>query len=181
MADWILTYSGRKFYPTAPRAEDVSVRDVAHALSMLCRFTGHCHRFYSVAEHSVLVSQLVPAQHALWALLHDAAEAYVNDLARPLKHDPLLAGYREAEDRVLRAIADRFDLTWPMPEAVHEVDVKLSSNERADLFPGQEEVRGRGLPNLGRVRGLAPAEAEAEFLKRFKQLWWDRVREAEGL
>src|SRR5438128_12538670 len=82
--DWMQTYTGRAFYPLDPRLDDICIEDIAHALSMLCRYGGQCQEFYSVAEHSVLMSYAVNPQHALWALLHDATESYMGDLIRPL-------------------------------------------------------------------------------------------------
>jgi len=81
-------FSGGTFDILNPRAEDVRIEDIAHALSQQCRFTGHTKTFYSVAQHSVLASTLVAAPDELWALLHDASEAYMGDMNRPLKHAP---------------------------------------------------------------------------------------------
>lgn len=83
--EWILTFSGERFYPFSPAPEEVKTKDIAHALANICRFNGHTRGFYSVAAHSVHVSRLVPPEFALEALLHDAAEAYVGDMVRPLK------------------------------------------------------------------------------------------------
>lgn len=105
--DWIQTYSGRAFYPLAPYPQDVCIEDIAHALSQLCRFGGHCRRFYSVAEHSVLLSRVVVPEFQLWALLHDASEAYLVDVPRPIKKQ--LPAYVEAERRVMAAICARFE------------------------------------------------------------------------
>src|SRR5271156_4912831 len=80
---WIQTFTGKKFYPFNPKPQDIDIRDIAHALSNICRFTGHTKRFYSVAEHSRNVAKLVPAHMKLQALLHDASEAYLCDIARP--------------------------------------------------------------------------------------------------
>lgn len=85
-SDWMQTYTGRVFWPLEPRPEDVDIVDIAHALANLCRYGGHSKVFYSVAHHSVLVSQIVPPADALWGLMHDSAEAYVIDLIRPIKH-----------------------------------------------------------------------------------------------
>jgi len=84
IGDWIETYTGKQFYPLDPYPEDIDVRDIAHALSNLCRFTGHCRAFYSVAEHSIYVSTHVPKTMALQALFHDAPEAYIADISGPL-------------------------------------------------------------------------------------------------
>src|SRR5579862_5085028 len=88
---WIQTYTGRKFWPLDPRSWDVCLEDVAHALAVKCRYGGHCRGFYSVAQHSVLVSQLLAEWKAdiwtvRWGLLHDANEAYSADVVRPIKN-----------------------------------------------------------------------------------------------
>src|ERR1017187_2988058 len=115
---------------TAPAARWVAVRtlqktlveDIAHALAHRCRFGGHASKFYSVAEHSVHVSQLYLPEHALWGLLHDASEAYLVDLPRPLKLLPEFAPYREAECQLQRAVAVRFGLPPYQPASVTEAD-----------------------------------------------------------
>lgn len=115
--DWIQTYTGVKFYPLDPRAAEVRIEDIARALSLTCRFGGHIRRFYSVAEHCINVHDIAvrlghPAYNGipLCALLHDAAEAYVGDMVRPIKRDAKMEGYRTAEDRVLDAVLDSFGL-----------------------------------------------------------------------
>src|SRR5688572_18527016 len=88
VGDWILTATGRSFWPLDPRADEICIDDIAQALAKVCRFGGHCCDFYSVAQHSVLVAHLVERSHpqlALHALLHDAAEAYLGDFTQPLK------------------------------------------------------------------------------------------------
>src|SRR3990167_3312305 len=115
--NYILTYSGTKFWPLNPRVRDVVVRDIAHALAHKCRFTGHVKRFYSVAEHSVILANLPelaeqPCEVRLQALLHDAAEAYLPDVARPIKD--ALVGFREIEEGVLRVVFERFQLPYPV-------------------------------------------------------------------
>lgn len=166
--DWIQTFSGRQFWPMDPRADDVDILDIAHALSMQCRFAGHCIRFYSVAEHCVHLSRTVPREHALWALLHDASEAYLVDVPRPVK--PYLGGYREAEAVVMKAICARFGLPLEMPFAVHEADYRILGDERANLSACVVEW---SLPPQPLGVGLAywqPQVAEAEFLVRFGEL-----------
>src|SRR5512146_2196359 len=117
---WIQTYTGRQFWPFNPHPEDVRAEDIAHALSQVCRYQGHCLEFYSVAQHSVLVSYAVPDHLALWGLLHDAAEAYLADIARPLKHAfPYFMG---VEEEIEKVIAFRFALPWPKPESVSWAD-----------------------------------------------------------
>lgn len=139
--DWIRTYSGRQFWPLDPRPEEVYLVDIAHSLSQQCRFTGHCRTFYSVAQHSLLVADLVGPQNRLWALLHDAAEAYLCDVARPVKRDSMMRPYREAEEAVMRAICDDFALPYEQPEEVSVADKVMLGLEAADLM-GVE--RGQG-------------------------------------
>ncbi len=127
------TYTGRSFYPLAPRVEDIDPDDIAHALSMLCRYGGHTRHFYSVAEHCVLMSLAVPAEHALWALLHDATEAYLIDLITPLKQQ--MPEYRAAEARLMLAICERFRLPPYWPRKVKDADFRILLDERAALLP----------------------------------------------
>lgn len=166
---WMQTRHGRKFYPLNPRSEEVYIDDIAAALSKLCRYGGHCKWFYSVAEHSVLVSYCVPAEHALAALLHDAPEGYIVDMPRPIKHR--LRGYAEIEDRIWHAIAPRFGLPVDLPACVKEADNNVLLAEREQIM----EVTGEqwsvpGKPANVQVQCLAPPAAEAVFLGRFAQL-----------
>ena len=105
MTDWIQTYTGRKFHPLDPAMTDFDLRDIAHSLSLLCRFNGHCLRFYSVAEHSVRVSRILPDDLKLWGLLHDAGEAYLTDLPRPVKGQ--MPGFRDMEDKIVEYVTLR--------------------------------------------------------------------------
>src|SRR4051812_6540197 len=86
--DWMQTISGKAFFPLDPRPADVDIQDIAHALAFQCRFGGHVKEFYSVAEHSVRVSLICAHEDAKWGLLHDATEAYLSDIVRPVKRDP---------------------------------------------------------------------------------------------
>jgi hypothetical protein len=167
--DWIQTFSGACFWPLDPRPEDVNIIDIAHALSMKCRFGGHTKRFYSVAEHSILVSLFCDPPVALWGLLHDAAEAYSADVPSPLKAS--LAGWDDMEDRIMAAVAARFGLTGPEPEAVRYFDRAILTDERAALmtpcvraWPPMPERLGAS------VYGWDPRRAEVWFLERFAEL-----------
>src|SRR5437868_2917508 len=117
---WMQTSSGVAYYPLDPLPGDINIEDIAHALSNLCRFGGHCRRFYSVAEHSILVSRVVPRQHALQGLLHDATEAYMVDVPRPLKVE--LDNYARIEDLNWRCIAAVFGVPYEMHESVKRAD-----------------------------------------------------------
>lgn len=114
--EYIRTFTGRQFWPLDPRADEVEIKDIAHALSNMCRFNGHTKRFYSVAEHCVRVADLFRVEGkfgypGLLALLHDAAEAYLVDLPRPVKHSGALGRlFCEAEARVAAAVDRAFGL-----------------------------------------------------------------------
>jgi len=167
--DWIQTWSGRVFRPLDPSPGEIDIRDIAHALSLLCRFNGHCLAFYSVAEHSLRVSQQLPPEQALSGLLHDAAEAYISDLPSPIKR--LLPAFSEAEDRLLRIIARRFELCWPVPEAVWQADKLLLATEQRDLMHPPPAPWDLDLPPLpARIEPLEALEAERLFLARFHEL-----------
>ncbi len=169
--DFMQVYSGRQFWPMDPKPEEIHIEDIAHSLSLQCRYAGHCVKFYSVAEHSVLLAGwLLPrygAEIALWGLLHDASEAYLVDVPRPLK--PFLHGYKEAEARVMAAVAQRFGLAPDMPPPVHVADNRIVADELVNLRP--MAWHGRFDDPLGvRVQCWAPEQAEDEFLNTYVML-----------
>ncbi|RCV86950.1 phosphohydrolase [Billgrantia montanilacus] len=129
----ILTASGMTLPLTYPSWRLIDDRDIAQALSRICRFGGHSRQFYSVAQHCVLASHLVPPEDALAALLHDAPEAYIGDMISPLK--AMLPAYQAVEQRIWSAIAQRFDVDPVMPASVKQVDLQLLATERRDLLP----------------------------------------------
>lgn len=136
--DWMQTFSGQAFYPLDPRPADIMIEDIAHALGNLCRFNGHCTDFYSVAQHSVMVASLVQDRLAMTALLHDASEAYLSDMPRPLKRGSEIGRlYRDAEYRMERTIAARFGLVFPWPAPVREADERMLATECRDLMGGE--------------------------------------------
>lgn len=119
----IRTFTGLRVDPLNMAPEDVSIADIAHALSLQCRYNGHSRGHLSVARHSIWVSERLEACGlALWGLLHDAAETYLGDMVRPLKHAPEMRVFIEAETRLDEVIAEAFGLSWPMPAEVHEAD-----------------------------------------------------------
>jgi hypothetical protein len=168
----IITKRGREFRPLNPRVEDVDIRDIAHALSNMCRFNGHVREFYSVAQHSVLVSNLLDdePEYALWGLLHDATEAYLPDVTRPIKSH--IEGFCDIEDRLMAVIAEAFNLfpAWPMPKEVKLADNRLLVTEQRDLClgytPSLEDVEP--LPEV--IEPLEPIVARIRFLQRFNYL-----------
>jgi hypothetical protein len=131
---WIQTYSGRRFNPLNPNPDAIVIQDIAHSLSMQCRFTGHSRKFYSVAQHCVLVSYICDSQDALWGLLHDASEAYCVDVPRPLKRSGKMEGYREIENNMQAAVCKRFGLPAEEPVSVKKADTILLATEARDLM-----------------------------------------------
>lgn len=170
MKPWIQTASDGQFFLDVPRVEDVKIEDIAHALSNLCRFTGHVRRFYSVAQHSVLVSFECDREDALAGLLHDATEAYVGDVSSPLKS--MLPEYRAIEARVWRVIAARFGLPDELPESVRHADAVLLATEKRDLLGPVPASWGTWpAPMLERIdHPWAPEWACRNFLSRFREL-----------
>lgn len=175
--DFMQTFTGRKFWPMDARANEVCIRDIAHSLSLQCRYAGHCRRFYSVAEHCVHIASWlvgVAPEAALFGLLHDASEAYLIDVPRPVK--PFLSGYRDAEAKVMAAVCQRFGLPLEMPAAVHEADERIIADELVNLVRMQWHARhtdGLGVT----LQYWSPEEAEAQFLDMFYALGGDRVGE----
>lgn len=172
---WIITQSGKHFDFLDISPDAICIEDIACALSNLCRFTGQLQDFYSVAQHSVHVSYLVPPSFALDALLHDAAEAYIGDCSSPLK--ALLPDYQEIEKRVELAIARKFGIRtlgkWP---EVKHADLVMLATERRDLdlddgtpWPMLEDIE----PAPMLLAPLNPRQARVAFLHRYNELKGD--------
>lgn len=183
----IETFSGRFVDTKHPDPDSIILEDIAHALSNICRYGGHCSRFYSVAEHSVFVSKRMERKGygkamCLAALHHDDAEAYLGDVPRPLK--PLLgARYRDLTEKMDRAIVRGLELPFALDD-LHSEAVKQADNwalfvEAEHLLPSEGgdflRVQDDGVP--GRIvvpdywrGGLSPVEAEGLFLSRHWEL-----------
>jgi len=163
---FITSYTGHSVHALDPVPDELHIEDIAHALSNICRFGGHVRSFYSVAQHSVLVSRRLPVQHRLWGLLHDASEAYLSDIAAPFK--PALNEYRRYEERLMYAVAQRFGLCWPMPQCVHVVDKMIVVDEALSLLKKPPAWACEN-PRLGIY--IEPWDnPEEEFLAEFAEL-----------
>jgi hypothetical protein len=173
MSRWIQTFTGKAFDPFDPKPEDICIEDIAHALANVCRFTGHSRQFYSVAQHSVEVATRLPHELQAAALLHDASEAYLTDLPRPIKRRPEFQFYREAEERLQQAIYRRFGLKPSLEQAarIKQMDKQMLMLEKQLLLgkcakPWDDAalIHLRPAPQYPGFRAVLPAQAEREFL-----------------
>lgn len=169
---WFVTRSGNKFFPLAPKPEEILIEDIAFALSNVCRFGGHV-QFTSVAEHSCMVHDFCPPALKFLGLMHDATEAYLGDCVRPLKQQML--EYKAAECSLWKIIAEKFSLPEIMPPKIKEVDNRVLLTERNSLMPAGENTRDWYWdsflkPYDYRVNCWPPIVAEREFMKRYNEL-----------
>lgn len=166
----ILLNSGNYFNYQHPEHSQWTLDDIAHGLAMTCRFGGQARRYYSVAEHSVYVSRLVPAELAWDALMHDAAEAFICDMPKPLKE--LLPDYKAVEKRVESAIAGRYGLRDPMPAEIKIADIQMLRAEQLQVMGNNDDwVWTFDVPEPDvTIACLLPDEAKALFLARADEL-----------
>jgi hypothetical protein len=167
------TFSGRPFWPLDPRAEEVFIEDIAHALSLINRFGGHSKFPYSVAQHSILVSKHCDEADALWGLCHDMSEAYAGDVIRPIKNLPAMAGYIQVEEHIQKVIAEKWGLSPAMPTSVARADLVILATEARDVMGGQTGGDW-GLPYDAlpdeHIAPMRPERVEELFLSRFEKL-----------
>ncbi|MCA6108971.1 hypothetical protein [Bradyrhizobium cenepequi] len=166
----IMLRSGAWFDFCAPEDSQFTIEDIAHGLANICRYSGQCADFYSVAEHSILVSEIAVG-FELEALLHDAAEAFLGDITRPLKQ--MLPEYKRIEADVERAILKRFGVIGSVPPEVKQADLRVLAAEQRQIMPEGTDgwVRGQKVePAPIVVRYLPPKEAKRIFLQRFSAL-----------
>lgn len=165
---YIQTYTGRKFHFLNPTLEEIDIRDIAHALSNMCRFGGHVKKFYSVAEHSLYVSDKCSDENKLWGLLHDATEAYLVDIPKPIKG--FLTNYVEMENTLMKAIAQKFGLKGEMPVEVKDVDARMLFTEKEQVLH-YVDWRWQLEPYFDlEIECRTPFSAEQLFLNKFTSL-----------
>lgn len=163
----ILTHLGNRFDFLNPESSLFGITDIAHALAHLCRFNGHCETFYSVAQHSVLVSHLVPAEDALAGLMHDAHEAFIGDVSAPLKM--MLPDYRQLEAQIQSAVLAAFAIS-DIPSTVKHADLVALATEKRDLMPADATWITEATPSDYRIMTLPPVHAKQQFLARYAEL-----------
>ena len=166
----IVTVGENWFDYNDPQSWMISIGDIAHSLANLCRYTGHTHNFYSVAQHSVLVSKVVPQKRALAGLLHDATEAYIGDVAAPFKS--LLPKYRAYEKKIMEVIADKYSFEYPFHDSIKKADHKVYGWERSDIdiaWSSQlDNLNYESAPET--IQPLPPQEAYRIFIERFAEV-----------
>jgi hypothetical protein len=176
MSRWIQTFTGRRFDVFAPNPDHIHLLDIATALAHTCRFSGHVPYHYSVGQHSLLMSRVVPPAVALEALLHDAAEAYLGDVPRPIRQG--LQDYNAVMGLVETAVAQRFGLVYPWPDAIHEADMRMVITE-AHAF--NKDTTGWGIDAAPYgdvvVAPMYPKDVMELFIDRFLELESARVME----
>lgn len=173
--DWFQTHSGVRFFPLDPHPEDINIDDITHALARTCRFGGHVRDYYSVAQHSVIVSNIVPEELALYGLLHDATEAYIGDCVRPLKYS--MPQYREIEENLWGVVADRFGLHREIPAEVKHADNVALITERRDLLANQQEWgewTKAYTPLAEKINPFNHDQSETLFALRFQEIMENR-------
>jgi len=161
--NFITTYTGKKFHYLDPQPDEIDITDIAHALSLTCRFSGHCKEFYSVAEHSIRVADAVPMELRLQALLHDAAEAYITDIPRPIK---VAFGLEAAEQPILRCILLKYGLEG-INSVIKVVDDILCATEARDLMSNTDDWLGLPKPLNLTIHPITSQDAERIYLYRF--------------
>lgn len=166
----IATASGRYFNFLSPDHTEIALVDISTGLANTCRFGGQCQRFYSVAEHCVLMSYIVPEGFERMALMHDAAEAYTGDIPKPLKQ--LLPDFAVIEERVEAAVAYAFCLPEKMPPEIKLADRQMLCAEQMQVMGNTDEwVHTQSTePAQIAVQFWSPSRAKKEFSDRFKAL-----------
>ena len=154
--------SGKVVDPFNLLIDDIDINDIAHSLSMLCRFNGHTNEFYSVAQHSVRVSNILQENLRLEGLLHDATEFIIGDLIRPIKRMPQLSKYIELEDRLWTQIALKFNLNDPMHKDVERADKLVLYSEIYQFMHSNEYLEVPIIPNVSKAWNFE--QAKDEFL-----------------
>lgn len=156
----ILTYTGKWFNVFDPNRDNIDIEDIAHALSHQCRWSGHVKTFYSVAQHSLFVCNLLPEKYKLAGLLHDSSEAFLVDIPRPVKLH--FSKYKAVEDNLMKIIAKKFKFDYPLHEIVKKADDDALMHEWDNYILCEKAEQDSSIPNFSFVK--------AEFLKEFERL-----------
>lgn len=170
MSSYIMTNNGVKFDIFSYNINDINIFDIAKALSNICRYAGHVKNFYSVAQHSVLVSMY--ASDPRYGLLHDASEAYMLDIPSPQKKSQMFADYRKLEHKLQASIYERFGLDIKNePHDLHDADQRVCATEIKQVLTHSLDFAHD--PYAMEIIAMTPREAEVAFLQRFSALFPD--------
>lgn len=172
LGSWMQTFTGIQFWPLDPRPDEISFIDIGAALSKVCRFGGHTTQFYSVAEHAWHLSYYVSEENALAALLHDAAEAYIGDMVRPLKRH--MIEFQNVEQVLMDQIAGKVGLDNLLPYEVRDADNRILLDERAALLnpsPASwiQDIEGISPLDI-EICAFDPDTANEHFMSRLQEL-----------
>jgi 5'-deoxynucleotidase YfbR-like HD superfamily hydrolase len=174
---YLQTVSGRWVNPFDPDPAQIDPGDIARALANQCRFGGHSRTFYSVAQHSVIVSELVEqrggdVEDVFAALMHDATEAYLGDMPHPLKHRSALgSAFKTAEDQLERVIRRRFAIKPDVPEVKRADRALLATERRAFSAESWHWPELEGVEPLElELEAWSPDEAAEAFARRYAEL-----------
>jgi hypothetical protein len=167
--DWIETFTGTKIYPLSPNIKDIHIEDIAHALSLICRYNGHCSSYYSVAQHSVYVSDIVAPEFALQGLLHDAAEAYIGDVPRPIKK--MIPMFGDIERVCMSTISRKYSLPQAFDESIWVADNIMLATEVSSFGMNlDKDWNLKEKPCDIVIEYWDPETAEDNFLYKFNSL-----------
>jgi len=181
--NWMLTHTRRKVFPLDMTLDDIDIADIAHSLSKQCRYNGHVDDFYSVAEHSVLLSLALerdgyPHATVLTGLLHDASECYIGDIIKPIKNalDDLGFSLKPIELGIEKLISEKFNLPWGWPDVIHEYDRRIVRDEKDQLKADEsDDWASFNIPVVGLgvdINAWNHRRAYSEFMARFRELTW---------
>jgi hypothetical protein len=159
--DKMETGSGIMFDPLEAEVDKFDIKDIAHALSNICRWGGHTRFHYSVAQHSYIMSYLIDEKYAFEALMHDTPEAYLGDIPTPIKDT--WREYKVLEDRLVRNLSKKYSFIYPFPEEVKIWDKKMKTLEYNELMRKDLSIESE-------ISKMLPEEIEKLFIKRFKEL-----------
>jgi len=166
--NWIETFTGVQFYPFDPREDEINITDIAHALSLQCRFNGHCKIFYSVGEHCIRVSKIVPAEYKLGALLHDAGEAYLSDIPRPIKK--FFSEWEKIEAKIMHVLFKKYGIQYDYHhKIIGNADNIIGMTEVRDIMPHKVRYEYDEKPLNEKIHPIRPDLVEEGFLTLFKE------------
>ena len=165
---WVETYNGGKLHLAEPRFDEITIEDIAHSLSLLCRFTGHCSKFYSVAQHSIYVSQILDDKDKLAGLLHDASETYTGDMNRPMKS--LFRAFKPIENIIQDAIYRRFGIHRYDHTLIKRADNIMLATEARDLMKNSDDWGLTEEPLKGMLEPWDSSYAEIMFLSSWEEI-----------